>query len=304
MSELAHLRRRLALRTRLRRALGRRAPPPAAAPEGRTSVTDHVGYTAFCAAAAGQSEVFAAFKGSPVYREVLEHVTPEQGKIYLARVLEQSPELVPLFDRFRENDRLGSPATYDYGEHGRFSPTTLRYAKVLSDLLLLFGRPDGWTIAEIGCGYGGQCFVVSTAAKPASYALIDLDECRALQRVYLERLGVAGTQFPSPDELDPDASYDLVISNYAFSECRREVQQHYLDSVLGRARRGYVTCNWIAPPGYETFTRDELLEALPGSTFLPEVPRTAPANALLVWGHSDEATDRLDARHATAAIDA
>jgi hypothetical protein len=282
MSELARLRGRIALRGRLRHALRRPAPPPA----GRTSVTDHAGYTEFCAAAATRPEVFATFKRAPVYREVLEHVTCEQGEAYLARVRDQSPELVALFDRLRENDRLGSPVTCDYGEHGRFSPTTLRYVKVLSDLLLLFGRPDGWTIAEIGCGYGGQCFVVSAATEPASYALVDLDAPRALQRHYLEQLGVGRTRFPSPDELDPRAEYDLAISNYAFSECRRDVQEHYLERVLRRARRGYVTCNWIAPESYQAFSRDELLEAIPGSAFIPEVPATSPANAILVWGHS------------------
>ena len=73
--------------------------------------------------------------------------------------------MVPLFHRFRENDRLGSPLTCDYDACGRFSPTTLRYAKVYSDLMRLFRDLDGQRIIEIGGGYGGQCFVIHVGAR-------------------------------------------------------------------------------------------------------------------------------------------
>lgn len=224
---LVEWRHRLALR-RPARPPFRPARPVTRGRHGRTSLTDHVDYTSFCALAAAEPEVFATFKREPVYREVLEHVTCEQGAAYLERVLEQSPAFVPLFDRFRENDRLGSPRTCAYGDYGRFSPTTLRYTKVLSDLLLLFGPLDGLRIVEIGCGYGGQC--------------------------------------------------------YAFSELTRDVQDRYLERVLRRTPRGYVTCNWISPAEFRAYTRDELLAAIPGSRFVAEVPQTAAENAVLVWG--------------------
>jgi hypothetical protein len=284
---LVDLRQRLALRGRIQRALS--SPPPAARARSlRTSVTDHVDYTSFCALAAANAAAFASFKREPVYREVLEHVTCAQGAAYLERVLEQSPELVPLFDRFRENDRLGSPHTCAYGEHGRFSPTTLRYVKVLSDLLLLFGPLDGLRIVEVGGGYGGQCFVIRSAAEPASYTLVDLDESRALQETYLARLGVHGVRFLPPGERDGGGS-DLVISNYAFSELRRDVQERYLEQVLRPSARGYVTCNWVSPPDFRPYSRAELLAAIPGSRFLHEVPLTAADNAVLVWGDHAQA---------------
>jgi hypothetical protein len=277
---LTRLRRRLAARSRVGHTPSAEAPA-----ELRTSITDHDAYTSFCARAASDDRVFARFKREPVYREVLEHVTCERGAGYLERLASDSPELVELFDRFRANDRLGSPQTCAYGQYGRFSPTTLRYVKVLSDLQRLFGRLDGMRIVEIGCGYGGQCFVVHAAASPAAYTLVDLAECSSLQQKYLERLGVSGARFVRADELaDEAAEYDLAISNYAFSELRRDVQEQYLERILQHTPRGYVTCNWISPPEFRSFSREELLEAIPGATFLPELPRTAEANAILVWG--------------------
>ena len=84
--------------------------------------------------------------------------------------LDQTPSFVSLLDRFRENDRYGKPETCSYGEHGLFSPTTLRYIKVASDISQLFGSLDGLRIIEIGSGYGGQCFVATTAFEPAKYS--------------------------------------------------------------------------------------------------------------------------------------
>jgi hypothetical protein len=54
--------------------------------------------------------------------------------------------------------------------------------------------------------------------------------------------------------------------------------------VLQRAPCGYVTCNWIAPATFRSYSREELREAIASATFLPEKPRTAAANAILVWG--------------------
>src|SRR5947208_16584848 len=69
---LVRLRRRIALKTRVASI-----PTP---PSLRSSITDHVDYTSFCALAATNPDVFATFKPEPVYREVLEHVTCEQGR--------------------------------------------------------------------------------------------------------------------------------------------------------------------------------------------------------------------------------
>jgi hypothetical protein len=218
-------------------------------------------------------------------QSVVENLTEDDGRAYLLALLEQTPELAARFDAFRANDRIGAPATCDFGEHGRFSPTTVRYAKVLSDLLTAFGSLDGLRIVEIGGGYGGQCCVVSAAARPASYTLVDLDPVLRLQEAYLRELGVPNVSFASARDLDPAAEYDLVVSNYAFSECVRRVQRHYVERVLLRARRGYLICNWLTLRGRAvSLTRGELLHAVPGATFVAEQPVSAARTEILLWG--------------------
>jgi putative sugar O-methyltransferase len=222
------------------------------------------------------------FRSSSELRVVVENLSCEHGRRYLEHALRQTPELERLLDAFRVNDRLGSPVTCEYGDRGRFAPATLRYVKVLSDLLTLFGSLDGMRILEIGGGYGGQCFVVSVAAAPASYTLVDLEPVLELQRAYLRELDVAGVLFVPAGGLDGEVEYDLVVSNYAFSECVRRVQRSYVARALARSRRGYVTCNWLRPR--LTLTPEELLAAVPGSRFVPDEPVVVPGTAILVWG--------------------
>lgn len=259
-------------------ALGRAAAP-------LTSVTHPGPYPAFCRRAARDPAVFAAFKSEPDYVKVLEHLSCEQGGLYLDRMLEERPEMEALLPRFRTNDDLGAPRTCDYGAHGAFSATTLRYAKVASELVTLFGSLDGMRIAEIGAGYGGQCYVTSLVARPASYTLIDLDPVLDLEETYLRRVGVRNARFVSTYRVPKRASYDLVISNYAFSECTRAAQDVYVERVLRRSSRGYLTYNWISPDwAGEPYSRDELLSAIPGSRFVAPVPQLTPTEELWLWG--------------------
>ena len=253
-----------------------------------TSFTHPTPYPSFCRRAARSDAVFATFKRDPVYVNVLEHVTCEQGGRYLQRLLQQSRELEAMLPVFKANDRLGDPVRCEYEGHGAFSPTTLRYAKVLSDLLSLFGTLDGLRIAEIGGGYGGQCLLISLIAEPASYSLIDLHSVLDLQEVYLRKHAVRGVRFIAADRVPKRDTYDLVISNYAFSECTRAMQETYMNRVVQRSPRGYMAYNWLSPEWAGVpFSRSELLAAIPGSRFMPPVPKLVPEEELWLWGSEE-----------------
>ena len=142
--------------------------------------------------------MFATFKSQPAYTAILEHVNCELGAEYLRVALDQTPEMEDHLARFRRNDQHGSPNVCDYGRHGVFSPTTLRYAKVLSDLQSLFGPLGRLRIVEVGVGYGGQCFVVHVGSGFRSYTLVDLPPVLELARRYLDTLAVPGVELTTP----------------------------------------------------------------------------------------------------------
>jgi putative sugar O-methyltransferase len=228
-------------------------------------------YLAVCTRAA---KSLGAFKRDHAYRMVLEHVSESQGRAYHDVILADSPQFAHYFKLFQQNDRYGAPITFNYNGLV-FSPTTLRYVKVMSDLVHLFGSLDDFDIVEIGAGYGGQCKIIADMFAFQSYTLVDLAAVGALQERYLFTLGVRRWDCVTPEQLDTRA-YDLVLSNYALSELNEEAQSFYVDKVLSRCRRGYLT--WNSPKPFDAFGH-RLAVAISD-----ELPQTGQNNKIITWG--------------------
>jgi hypothetical protein len=54
----------------------------------------------------------------------------------------------------------------------------------------------------------------------------------------------------------------LAVSNYAFSEPSRDLQEAYFRKALNGTPRGYITHNDISPASYRALPRDELAAEL------------------------------------------
>ncbi len=262
-----------------------RGASPRASGASGSSITDRDEYQTFCERASTDDAVFSKFRRAPVLVDVLEHVTRDQGAAYLDAIVRDNADLLTDPNRFHANDTLGSPLLFEYGLTGRVSPVTLRYLKVVSDLRRLFGDLSGLDIVEIGVGYGGQCRLVTQYWPVGSYTLIDLAPALGLARRFLNGLGTeAQLRFEPPDEVQP-RRYDLCISNYAFSELGRPVQQAYAEAVVSRSERGYMTCNFVSDLfKIESMSREELLSLHAGTRWEKEEPLTHPKNSILVWG--------------------
>ena len=254
-----------------------------------TSVSDNGRYPFVCYLASKDENIFSTFKSNPIYRYVLEHVTEEQGREYLDVISEYNPFNAQDWQEFAKNDMYGSPRMYTYdlcGMNTAVSPTTIRYAKVLCDILNRFNAGEIKSIAEIGIGYGGQCRIIRTKLPDVHYTLIDLPEVIGLAEKYLTRYEDSRENIRYVDgvHLYLNDDYDLVISNYAFSELRREVQDMYLDKVILRSKRGYITWNSLALNAFGGYSVDELLNKIPGSVRIDERPLTNPDNCIIIWG--------------------
>ena len=103
-------------------------------------------------------ELFKNFKQNKIYKHILEHVSNELGSEYLKIIKEQTPSIIKKIDKVKINDLVGGSNLVDYKDVGHVSPSSLRYAKVLSDILMLFKKKFK-KIAEIGTGYGGQFLI-------------------------------------------------------------------------------------------------------------------------------------------------
>jgi len=136
------------------------------------------------------------------------------------------------------------------GKNLNISPTTARYCNNTINFISLFGlNALGGNIVEIGGGYGGECkiihdFGVVVGTPPKSYLALDLPTSIGLIRRYLNFFG-----YDQNVEIASDMNYvrdqiDLVISNGAYSEMDRELQEGYLANFISKAKNGYFITNF------------------------------------------------------------
>lgn len=248
-----------------------------------TSISNNQIYPQACIKAYIDYKFFNNFRRDPVYNEILEHVSEKLGEEYF-KLISHDSSILDAIDDFKLNDDFGNPRKYEYGGIGMISPTTLRYIKVLADLKMHFQTLDCLNICEIGVGYGGQCRIINAYYKPAKYFLVDIQPALALTQRFLDNFILNSVlKYKTMNELDPP-NFDLVISNYAFTELPRVVQDVYLNKIILKSKKGYITYNEINPKEFKSYKSDELLEIIPSSQKLQEKPLTHPLNCIIVWG--------------------
>jgi putative sugar O-methyltransferase len=227
-----------------------------------------------------------------MYREIVETVSYAQGKRYLDRINELNKGKNLNLYSYAINDLIGDPITYKYSNSLRISPTTLRYVSVSQELKDIFGTCLGGSFVEIGAGYGGQAAILMKDFNVTSYSIFDLPDAQLITRSYLTELQTPKIVKMCTLSEDINENYDFVISNYAFSELPREIQDQYINQVLKKTKRGYLIMN----SGISDFTGrqngkhtlSELREKLPPFDIYEELPCTGPDNYVIVWGHEKE----------------
>lgn len=222
--------------------------------------------------------IFNNFKRTPQYLDVLEHVSFQQAKDYINEINKTNGFLLEkdFMLKFSENDKIGNPYIFDFN-FGKFSTTVFRYIKVLSDLINYFGDLNGFNIVEIGAGNGGQCNIISKYFNYNTYTIFDLPDVMNLQEKCLKILKTPNVIFKELDNKNDLCEYDLVISNYAFSELQENLRYLYLDNVLQKSKRGYLTMN---DGLYYNFHKNSLKKEI---KILEEIPKTGKDNYIVVW---------------------
>mmetsp|Transcript_22947 Transcript_22947/g.51746 ORF Transcript_22947/g.51746 Transcript_22947/m.51746 type:complete len:360 (+) Transcript_22947:58-1137(+) len=303
------------IRHKIQHAVHKAEPQPAVYNTAEELAQQYTEYSALVHAALTEEKTFSTFKSQPCYMKILEHVTEEQGKMYLHFLQEDYPDLLndmSLAKELSRNNQIGCPPILArYPSLAKtlleeVSPTQLRYLKVLGDVRALLARSghderdqtsenplDGCRIAEVGVGYGGQAqCILASCGSIAHYDLFDLPEVEDLAAKYLKETLQGGSatawrKRPSPEKKGGGGgSYDLFISNYALSELTRALQEKYLEDLASRASSGYVTWNSNIHDS-DRMTAREFANALKtlGKDVVVEAecPLTSHGNKLVTW---------------------
>jgi len=245
-----------------------------------TSISDYTAFKQACLTAD-----LNTFKMHPDIVPIFEHTSAEQGEAYLRIITLQHSylHLQLRLGRFTANDEIGGANRCITLKDGpSVSPSTLRYVKVLGDLIYA-GLASGDAIVEIGGGYGGQALVIRNKILWQSYTIFDLPEAGSLQERYLAEHDLTvehGELFVGSRV----TNWDFCISNYAFSECNKQMQDWYLEHVILKSKKGYMTCNFISSQfGVDSYSQEQLLSLIPYSWLEAENPLTSPANVVIRW---------------------
>ena len=249
--------------------------------EVKSSISDNGQYPIIVQEAAINDDIFNIFKSHPWYTPILEHVSNEDGLKYLEIIKKDYLHLLNNINKYKTNDTMGSPIRYSYTDIGEISPTTLRYIKVLGEVIENFGGLDDLDIVEIGCGYGGQAKIIFDTYNVKSYTFIDLPVVLSLIKEYLSKFNIDTNKliFKDITSLTENEKYDLFISNYAYTECTENIRETYFKTILSKCRMGYLTSNFLS---HETIDK-EIINRIQNCSKLNERPSTDDKNFIIIW---------------------
>ena len=166
----------------------------------------------------------------------------------------------------------------------------MRYIAVVVDLQKKVDFKKIKTIAEIGIGYGGLAAILSQIYPQLEFHFYDIPKVQELTKRYLQKIKLPINSRNKDIYNLQESEYDLVISNYAFSELPKEVQSKYLALIISKARNGYMIMN--SGRGNKTgrnfgkLSIDEILTYIPKAEITEEFPNTGPDNYLIAWKNS------------------
>jgi putative sugar O-methyltransferase len=250
----------------------------------KTSISDSSNYKDLCKNASENESVFNTFKNNKIYTEILEHVDYRTGIELINEIKKSNHFNENDIVNFKTNDLYGNPTKFQYEyPYEEISPSTIRYIKILSDLINTFGSLENFNIVEIGVGYGGQAKIIMDYFNVKEYNFIDLPEVNSLTEKYLSKFNYKNCNFLNFDNL-PEKKYDLVISNYAFTECNKNIQDLYIEKVINKSSNGYIIGNQISHIfGVDSYNKNDLMTKIPNLEFHNEIPKTSQLNYLIIF---------------------
>jgi putative sugar O-methyltransferase len=200
------------------------------------------GYISVCDEACEDENIFSSLKSLNSYNQIVGMSNVWQGEAWLEKIKEDE-EIKKYLQIFKNNDICNPPNIFFDKEIGEISPSTLRYVYNLIQIKknLEEDKNKIKNILEIGTGYGGMCYVASTYYNLEKYYLVDLPQVKNLCQKYLLKLNVKNFCIDEPSE---NEKFDLLISEYCFSEFDDDFMMELYEKYLLRSDRLFLVVNF------------------------------------------------------------
>ena len=248
-------------------------------------------YLNLCKNAASNDDIFQNFRNLKEYKNILEHVDRDLAVKYLENIKNISDlSNKDIFKVCNLLSNVGNPELVQLIEgENPVSTTSLRYLNVALDIKTKFNQNTFNHIVEIGPGYGGQSIILQEFFNIDKYTYIDLPDVNKLIEKFINshKINFMTEHKTLNDDFD-DNNYDLVISNYAFSELDYKLQSFSINNIINKSKYCYMIINSDAFKQNEKYkkfrfmNRNELLNKINNSYIDIEIPLTADDNYLLL----------------------
>ena len=258
------------------------------------SSSDNGEYPELALKAALDPATFSVFRRHHKYTNILEHVSRKEGEQYLNIIREEyKMKDDEIFQILKPLMEVGNPKLLRIkGLSNKISTTGLRYLKIALDIKKITGRKIG-NVVEIGCGYGGQAIILDQLLQIESYTFYDLWQVNLLIKRFIENSNFSSKYTISTireDSFNCRNSWDFCISNYAFSELPKAIQEIYINKIINKTRKGFMLMNSGVSGKFGNvinFSQKELLNKLKNASIHNEIPLTHVNNYLLTWGEEN-----------------
>ena len=258
------------------------------------SASDNGEYPELALKAALDPATFSVFRRHHKYTSILEHVSRKEGEQYLNIIREEyKMKDDEIFQILKPLMKVGNPKLLRVkGLSNKISTTGLRYLKIALDIKKITGSKIG-NVVEIGCGYGGQAIILDQLLQIESYTFYDLWQVNLLIKRFIENSNFSSKYTISTireDSFNCRNSWDFCISNYAFSELPKAIQEIYINKIINKTRKGFMLMNSGVSGKFGNvinFSQKELLNKLKNASIHNEIPLTYVDNYLLTWGEEN-----------------
>ena len=186
--------------------------------------------------AINNESTFKNFKRNSKYNSIVGMCNELQAKKWLERAEKEFPQIIESIDTFKKNDTIGNPGLWDSKKYGMISSDTMHRINTLCDIEKYFGGLNNKNVVEIGVGYGGLCFVLSSFYDIKSYELVDLDNVVALSKKYLTALNLEANSGETED-------FDLTISEFCIAELDNKGISDYYQRYIQKSKSIYLMMN-------------------------------------------------------------
>ena len=198
----------------------------------KLSRSSNKNYPEYCKIASEDNELFQNFRNNSSYTSVLEHVSPELSKEYYQALKNLNYSDDYIYSICKILDQPGNPRKFKVSNSiSELTGSSLRYLYTGLDIKNKLNLNKMINVVEIGAGYGGQSVILDKILPIKNYFYVDLQEVNQLIDRFVSNfnLNFNYTFNTLEDKFDYDQEFDLVISNYAFSELPRNLQNFALN---------------------------------------------------------------------------